>query len=37
MELLLICFWLCLIWWKADSILGVLKDIRSELRKGGAK
>lgn len=35
MELLLITFWLCLIWWKADSILNVLKEIRNDLRKGG--
>ena len=33
----IIVFWLALIWWKADSILDVLKDIRNELRKVGAE
>ncbi len=33
---LLTAFWLFMIWWKLDSILDVLKDIRKDL-KGGAE
>ena len=32
---IVIAFWTFMIWWKADTILGVLKDIRDILRKGG--
>lgn len=29
--------WLPMIWWRASSILEVLKDIRDILKKGGAE
>lgn len=35
---ILLLFWLPMIWWRASSILEVLKDIRDILkRKGGAE
>ena len=35
MEIAIVCFWCSMIWWRLDSIFGVLKDIRKDLRKGG--
>lgn len=31
---ILLGFWFIMIWWKLDSILDVLKDIRKDLKDG---